>query len=221
MNLGHFFSNYPNLTAKFLSLQHFEPHRSHHLVLGFRAASNLSTKIGFPLGKDLKTSTTSRPNWPTSIDKMHSGNPNKLHGRALSVNRKKRSETDHFVLHHCHRIQTVNSFWGLMLPFLSKAWLKCLGLLDLAYLLVHMNMAHPWTPGRKMLDLFNLKVLTLHGFYIHNCWTDWGVSQCWRCLVQHCRRQSLGNKTKVIRWLVGLIHIGPGKQHYSKAHGLR
>ena len=37
-----------------------------------------------------------------------------------------RSETDHFVLHHCHRIQTVNSFWGLMLPFLSKAWLKFL-----------------------------------------------------------------------------------------------
>lgn len=75
MNLGHFFSNHTNFTAQFLSLQHFEPHRSHHLALGFRAASNLSTKIGFPLGKDLKTSTTSRPNWPTSIDKMHSGNP--------------------------------------------------------------------------------------------------------------------------------------------------
>lgn len=82
--------NHTNFTAQFLSLQHFEPHRSHHLVLGFRAASNLSTKIGFPLGKDLKTSTTSRPNWPTSIDKMHSGNPNKLHGRALSANRKQK-----------------------------------------------------------------------------------------------------------------------------------
>ena len=40
---------------------------------------------------------------------------------------------------------------------------------------------HRTSPGWKMLDLFDLKVLTLHGFYIHNCWRDWGVSQCWNC----------------------------------------
>ena len=35
-----------------------------------------------------------------------------------------RSENYHFVLHRSHRIDIVSSFWGLVLPFLSKAWLN-------------------------------------------------------------------------------------------------
>ena len=133
-----------------------------------------------------------------------------------------RSETDHFVLNHCHRIQTVNSFWGLMLPFLSRAWLKFV-VVGLGLLLVHMNMAH--TPGlqvEKMLDLFDL--------YIYIYTTVGEIGACLNAgivlgnlrdvFLQHCWRQSLGNKTKVIRWLVGLIHMNPASNKHSKAHGL-
>lgn len=106
-----------------------------------------------------------------------------------------RSETDHFVLNHCHRIQTVNSFWGLMLSFLSKPdWICCCW----TWLIVGPHEQNT-PPSRSTCWTFLI--------YIHNCWRDWGVSQCWRCLVQHCWRQSLGNKTKVIRWLVGLIRM--------------
>ena len=53
-----------------------------------------------------------------------------------------RSENYHFVLHHSHRIRTVNSFWGLVLPFWFKSpiviccwWLGAL---------VHMNKTSCW-----------------------------------------------------------------------------
>ena len=144
-----------------------------------------------------------------------------------------RSETDHFVLHHCHRIQTVNSFWGLMLPFLSKAWLKFLvvglgwlvqveqntGLLQVEKcwtFLISRNLDLTWLLYTQLLErLGRVSMLELLLFQV----IGFGKSQ--RCLVQHCWRQSLGtNKTKVIRWLVGLIHMNPASNKHSKAHGL-
>ena len=129
-----------------------------------------------------------------------------------------RCETDHFVLHHCHRIQTVNSFWGLMLLFFQKpdwnfllldlvGWSKSNKTRDFSRL---KNVGPFWSQGFDLTWLLYTQLLERLGrvsmlelllFQV----IGFGKSQ--RCLVQHCWRQSLGNKTKVIRWLVGLIQM--------------